>query len=125
MKVAVVGSRSIVHQDIAATLPRETTEIITGGAKGIDTLAAQTANELGLPLTVILPDYAVFGKAAPLHCNDQIIAQADFVLIFWDGVSNGTKYVIEQCKLKQKPHLILQPDPPDLGCLYLENQAND
>lgn len=122
MKVAVVGSRSIVHQNVAAALPRETTEIITGGAKGIDTLAAQTAKELGLPLTVILPDYAVFGKAAPLHCNDQIIAQADFVLIFWDGVSNGTKHVIERCKQAQKPHFVLQTDLPEWGRLYLQNE---
>jgi hypothetical protein len=125
MKVAVVGSQDIVRQNIAAALPRDTTEIITGDAKGIDALASQVAKELGLPLTVILPDYAAYGTVAPLRRNDQIIDQADFVLVFWNGYSAGTKYVIEQCKLRQIPHLILQPDPPDFGVLFLDNQEND
>ena len=39
MKVAVIGSRNLVVQDLEKYLPEETTEIVSGGAKGIDTCA--------------------------------------------------------------------------------------
>ena len=39
MKVAIVGSRSLVVNDLGKYLPEGTTEIVSGGAKGIDSCA--------------------------------------------------------------------------------------
>ena len=39
MKIAVIGSRSITVNDIGRYLP-EATEIVSGGAKGVDSCAA-------------------------------------------------------------------------------------
>ncbi len=36
MKVAVIGSRSFEVDDLGKYLPEETTEIISGGARGVD-----------------------------------------------------------------------------------------
>ena len=41
MKVAVIGSRGLTVNDLGKYLPPDTTEIVSGGAKGIDTCAAR------------------------------------------------------------------------------------
>lgn len=103
MKVAVIGSRNLEVTDLKAYLPKGVTEIVSGGARGIDTCARRYAYLNGLKLTEFLPDYKKYGSAAPLKRNLLIIDYADEVIAFWDGSSHGTKYVIDNCK-KQKNH---------------------
>lgn len=102
MKTAVVGSRGLYIENFDDYMPEGTTEIITGGAKGIDQCAERYAKEKNIPLTVVRPDYRRYGKGAPLKRNSQIIAMVDIVLAFWDGKSSGTRYVIEQCGIMGK-----------------------
>lgn len=78
-------------------LPKGTTEIISGGAKGIDACAREYAVSHGIKLTEFLPEYEKYGRSAPLKRNITIIENADLVLAFWDGKSRGTKFVIEKC----------------------------
>ena len=103
MKVAVIGSRSIGVADFKKYLPDETDEIISGGAKGVDQVAARYAEMENIKLTEIYPDYRRYGKGAPLKRNNEIIDRSDFVLAIWDGKSCGTRYVIEKCKKINKP----------------------
>ena len=98
MKVAVIGSRGLTVNDLGKYLPEDTTEIVSGGAKGIDTCARDYALSHDLKLTEILPEYSRYGRGAPLKRNLQIIEYADVVIAFWDGKSKGTKYVIDNCK---------------------------
>lgn len=107
MKVAVIGSRSITAYPLEEVIPSETTEIISGGARGVDTLAREYAQAHGIPLTEILPDYAQYGKGAPLRRNMEIIARADMVIALWDGKSSGTAHVINQCKKLGKPFRLI------------------
>jgi len=51
MKVAVIGSRNLVVDDLSKYLPADTDEIVSGGAKGIDACAAGYAKSHGLKLT--------------------------------------------------------------------------
>lgn len=102
MKVAIVGSRKLQIDDFSAYLPKNVEQIISGGAKGIDTCAAEYAKAHGIDLVEILPDYAGFGRAAPLRRNEVIVDLADLVLIFWDGSSRGTKHVIACCEKSGK-----------------------
>lgn len=97
MRVAVIGSRGITVSDLGRFLPANTTEIISGGAKGVDTSAKEYALSHGIKLTEFLPEYALYGRAAPLKRNITIIENADIVLAFWDGKSRGTKFVIDSC----------------------------
>ena len=99
MKVAVIGSRGLTIDDLGKYLPEDTTEIVSGGAKGIDSCAKEYALAHNIKLTEFLPDYKRYGRgAAPLKRNLQIIEYSDIVLAFWDGTSKGTKYVIDNCK---------------------------
>ncbi len=103
MKVAVIGSRDLLLSDLSKYLPSDVEEIVSGGARGIDSCAARYAKEHGLKLKEFLPDYEKYGKKAPLLRNLEIIDYADLVLAFWDGKSRGTWFVIENCKKKGKP----------------------
>ena len=98
MRVAIVGSRGLSVPDLERYLPEDTTEIISGGAIGVDTSARNYALSHNIKLTEFLPDYDQFGRSAPLKRNITIIENADLVLAFWDGSSHGTKFVIDNCK---------------------------
>ncbi|MDR0381171.1 MAG: DUF2493 domain-containing protein [Oscillospiraceae bacterium] len=110
MRVAVVGSRGlgdVWYTLLCRHIPAECSEIISGGAVGVDTLAERYAAEAGLRLTVIRPDYRLFDRAAPLVRNGRIVREADYVLILWDGVSRGTRHVIMTCLKTGKPYKLL------------------
>ena len=106
MKVAVIGSRGLYVPNLADYLPPETTEIVSGGARGVDSSAAQYARAQGLKLTEFRPNYDVYGKGAPLVRNREIVNYADLVLAFWDGKSRGTKMVIDTCKKSGKEIMV-------------------
>ncbi|MDE7218074.1 MAG: DUF2493 domain-containing protein [Oscillospiraceae bacterium] len=103
MRVAVIGSRGLLVDNLEKYLPDDTTEIISGGAKGVDFSAREYALRQGLKLTEYLPEYSRYGRAAPLKRNITIIENADLVLAFWDGTSRGTKFVIDSCKKRNIP----------------------
>lgn len=107
MKVAVIGSRGLRVDNLEKYLPKETTEIVSGGARGIDTCAREYAVRNNIKLTEFLPEYERYGRSAPIKRNLLIIDYADYVLAFWDGKSYGTKYVIDNCKKKNKPVRVL------------------
>ena len=109
MKVAVVGSRGLYIRDLGRYLPPDTSEIVSGGAAGVDTSARDYAIAHGLRLTEFRPDYA---RSAPLRRNRQIVEYADLVLLFWDGSSHGTRHVLELCRTLSKPHHLFTPGDP-------------
>lgn len=98
MKVAVIGSRGLSVSDLGRYLPENTTEIVSGGAKGVDTSAREYALSHEIKLTEFLPEYTKYGRSAPLKRNITIIEYSDIVLAFWDGKSRGTKFVIDNCR---------------------------
>ncbi len=107
MKLLIAGSRSIRAWDISDYVPPETDLIISGGAKGVDTLAEKYADERGIAKRIIRPQYELYGKAAPLKRNEQMVELADHVLILWDGQSRGTQYTMEYAAQKGKPVTIV------------------
>lgn len=102
MKLAIIGSRSLTVNDLGQYLPTGVTEIVSGGARGIDTCAAEYARAKGLKLTEFLPEYEKYGRSAPLYRNMEIISYADCVIAFWDGYSRGTTFVIDRCRKQKK-----------------------
>lgn len=98
MRIAVIGSRTVRVDNLEVYLPKECTEIVSGGARGIDACAAKWAVEHGITLTEFLPEYEKYGRAAPIVRNRLIVEYADAVLAFWDGKSRGTLSVIKYCE---------------------------
>ncbi len=112
MRVAVIGSRGLTVRDLGKYLPESTTEIVSGGAKGVDSSAREYALSHGIKFTEFLPEYNKYGRSAPLKRNITIIEYSDVVLAFWDGKSHGTKYVIDNCKKLDVPVKIYMPNNP-------------
>ena len=106
MKVAVVGSRNLMINNLYPYIPKECAEIISGGAKGIDSCAKAFALENNIPLREFYPEYDKYGRVAPILRNKEIVNYSDFVIAFWDGKSKGTAFVIDYCKKISKPYKI-------------------
>ena len=102
MKIAVVGSRNIIVKDMGLYISGAE-EIVSGGATGVDTCAAEYAKKNGLKITVFLPQYERYGRAAPIIRNQKIVDYADKVVAFWNGSSRGTVSVIKYAKKAGKP----------------------
>lgn len=97
MTVAIVGGRNFFDKqkmmDVLANYRIE--KIVSGGAKGADTIAAIYANENNLELIEHLPQWSKYGKMAAYIRNEKIVQAADMVIAFWDGKSKGTKMTID------------------------------
>ena len=112
MKVAVVGSRSLNVPDLQKYLPHQLTEIVSGGAAGVDRCAREYAQQNQIPLTEFLPQYDRYRRAAPIKRNEQLVAYAVCVIAVWDGQSKSTLSSIQYALRAHKElHVyILEPN---------------
>lgn len=104
MTLLIVGSRSITDFDLSPYVDESVDCIISGGAKGVDSLAETYANQHGLAKIIVLPQYDRYGRAAPLKRNEQMVELADEILVIWDGLSKGTAYTVQYAQ-KQGKHM--------------------
>lgn len=74
--------------------------ILSGHAKGTDTLAEYYANENGITLEIFPANWNEYGKSAGFIRNAEMIKKADALIAFWDGKSKGTKHAIDLAKKK-------------------------
>lgn len=111
LRVIIAGSRefndyellkkSVIDIINKKTMLPELTRIISGGARGADTLGEKFANEMGLEISRFIPDWDGLGKRAGYVRNEQMAKFAiennnDGMLIaFWNGISRGTKHMID------------------------------
>lgn len=99
-KIAVVGSRDGINpaavHDFIDKLNPVSTVVVSGGARGVDTYAAERAEERGIKTVVIRPNWKKYGRGAGFLRNKEIVKAADDVVAFWDGRSRGTEHTIEQ-----------------------------
>lgn len=112
MKYAVVGCRWFKdYKTLAKVLDEhKITAIVSGGARGTDTLAERYGAERGLPVEVVKPEWERFGKKAGPIRNIEIVKRADAVIAFWDGRSKGTASTIEITRMKNKRLIIVRID---------------
>lgn len=110
MKLLVVGSRGITEFDLSVYISEDVDTIISGGAKGIDTLAEQYADTHRLSKYIIRPQYDLYGRAAPIKRNELMTEMADAVLIIWDGYSKGTQYTLNYAKKMYKSITLVKVD---------------
>ncbi|MBO5653473.1 MAG: hypothetical protein J6S44_04600 [Clostridia bacterium] len=108
MKLLIVVSRSIRDFDLSPHVPEGVEVIISGGANGIDTLAEEYADRNRISKMILRPDYARYGKGAPLKRNEEMVRLADVVLVIWDGVSRGTKYTVDYAEKQGKKVILVK-----------------
>lgn len=97
MKTAVIGSRTFNNLDmLTEELSKyEITEIISGGAKGADSLAETYATKNNIPTTIFKADWKKYGRAAGPIRNKDIVENSERIIAFWDYESKGTKNSID------------------------------
>ncbi len=112
LKVIIAGSRTITDyelvkkntiqvfkqlKELGYNVNKNNVEIVSGHAKGVDSLGEQFANEFGLKLAIIEPDWSL-GRQAGILRNLQMIdyIKPQGVLIaFHKDDSKGTKHIIQ------------------------------
>ena len=102
MRIAIVGPRDVTVSDIGRYISNAK-EIVSGGAVGADSCAAEYAKENGIKLTVFLPEYELYGRAEPIVRNKKIVDYSDKIVAFWNGSSKGTLSVIKYAEKTGKP----------------------
>jgi len=114
MKVIIAGSRSITDfetiKKAIGCCPFSISEVVSGGAKGVDLLGEKYASEENLPVSVFKPSwsnleapgavvktnrYGKYNAKAGIDRNEEMGDYADALIAVWDGESTGTKHMIE------------------------------
>lgn len=113
MKLGIVGSREFndyeLFMDYMKQLvpnPKALTLIVSGGAKGADTLAERYARENNIPMDVHSPNFK-FGKAAYFIRNQEIVDTSDHIVAFPTGDSRGTYNTISKARKAGKPVTVI------------------
>lgn len=124
MKTIVAGSRSIQDQKTVDYVLSKIvldrilviTEVVSGKAKGVDTLAENWAKKVGLPVAEFPADWNnveapgakvktnrygnKYNVLAGYWRNQQMADYADALVAIWDGVSRGTQDMIDRAEKK-------------------------
>lgn len=113
MKIIIAGSRSITDfetiKKAIECCPFSISEVVSGGAKGVDLLGEKYAGEEKIPIKVFKPSwsnleapgaivktnkYGKYNAKAGIDRNEQMGDYADALIAVWDGESKGTRHMI-------------------------------
>ena len=112
VKLAIVGSRTFNNYSLLCEKVKEhfpiIDTIVSGGAKGADSLAERYAKENKIPIKVYRAQWELYGKRAGPKRNLQIVAEATHVIAFHDGFSSGTLHTIRTTEAANKPLTIIK-----------------
>lgn len=102
MRVIVAGSRSIICPAFVDRAIRqsgfEITEVVSGGAAGVDLLGEGWAVEHSVPFKRLAADWRPNGKfdrGAGFRRNERMAEYAEALVAVWDGESHGTRNMID------------------------------
>ena len=103
MKLIIAGSREgFTYEDVVeafdSLIDTVVSEIVSGGARGVDRFGEQLAKARGIPLNVKPANWDKYGKSAGYIRNKEMAEYADALLALWDGESRGTKHMIDLAK---------------------------
>lgn len=131
MKVLIAGSRTLspsvegiveyLYDSLLITNGNweSVTEIVSGGAKGVDTSAQRFAEWWEKPFKCFPADWDTYGKSAGHIRNKQMAEYADVLLLIWDGESRGSANMkMNMEKLGKPVHEIIIKIPPTKKLLY-------
>lgn len=104
MRTIIAGSRGIVLFEILERAiqkaPFEITTVISGGARGVDRMGEKWAKKNKIPLEIFPADWVKHGKGAGYIRNRLMADNAEALIALWDGVSRGTRNMIDEAKAR-------------------------
>lgn len=109
MKLVIAGSRTLnpsyqfIWNAIKMLKLQTITEIISGGAEGVDSEAQHFASHMDLPFSLFPADWKTHGKAAGPIRNKQMAHYAHALLLIWDGESRGSSNMKKEMLKLKKP----------------------
>jgi hypothetical protein len=100
MRIIIAGSRRYEdYSELVASIEAsgfDVTEVVSGGAKGADSLGERWARERGIPIKRFDADWDGLGKRAGAARNGEMAAYAEALIAFPLADSRGTALMIEQ-----------------------------
>lgn len=116
LKVIIAGSRNFnnykllkkkmdffLKNKIDKNKPSFNIEIVSGTARGADTLGEKYAKEKGFALKRFPANWDLYGKKAGYIRNKEMRNYADVCVVFWDAESKGSKHMINLAKEDNMP----------------------
>lgn len=104
MKTIIAGGRDITDYNLVLDAVHassfDITEIVSGGARGVDQLGERIGREFNIPVKVFPADWDTHGKRAGPIRNAQMADYAEALIAVWDGQSRGTANMIQQATKK-------------------------
>ncbi len=101
MKIVIAGSRTITDINVLLKAIKlsgykitEQDEIVSGGARGVDTLAEIYAEKNHIPIKIFKPDWNKYGKSAGVIRNYEMAKYCDIGIVIHNG-SNGSINMIK------------------------------
>lgn len=123
-KIIVAGSRNMneyvtVHEVMMMIvdwydLTSDEVTIVSGTARGADTLGEQFAAEYGLPVIRMPAEWDKHGKSAGYKRNTEMAKIADMAIIFWDGKSKGSRHMINIAKDRELKYHVFSFDGEEI-----------
>jgi predicted Rossmann fold nucleotide-binding protein DprA/Smf involved in DNA uptake len=106
IKVIVAGTRTFNDYELLKAKldfyfknrKNEEIEIVSGMAKGADTLGEKYAREKGIKIKQFPAQWATLGKRAGYERNKEMASYATHCICFYDGKSKGTGHMINLAK---------------------------
>ena len=99
MKTIIAGSRDITDYNLLLEAIKYSripiTTVVSGCAKGVDKLGEQYANDNNIPIEPCPADWKTFGNNAGPIRNKKMAENSEALIAVWDGVSGGTKNMID------------------------------
>ena len=103
MRLAIIGSRDFNDYELLENEVNKLRKrhkniniIVSGGARGADTLAEQYADNHNLKKQIYHAEWNIYGKRAGYIRNQVIWDNCDIIICFWDGKSPGTKHSVDK-----------------------------
>jgi hypothetical protein len=108
VKVVISGSRTVTDKNLVWKALDGSkfviTELISGGAQGVDTLGEEWARSKNIPVKVYRPDYSISNpRYAPLLRNEKMAEYSDALVAIWENGSRGTAHMIGCMEKLHKP----------------------
>ena len=108
MKVIIAGGRHITDYDFLCKCIKDSgfdiTEVVSGGAFGVDSMGEKWASENGVPIKEFPANWGAYGKAAGPMRNEEMAKYGEALILLWDGHSKGSGNMFMNAK-KYKLHI--------------------